>query len=250
MSVSPRPDGWFFADGKRAVGPLPIDELSRRLEAGPAPGDVLVWRPGLTDWTRAKDIDDLAGLFVGLPPASVEPQEPSDRRNYWLKQLSLYGSIAVTIILSRASGYIFLIPASLIIVSCFVGKLFRIPDRILLVVAVVFGHNVWMLGSAIILGYSDHLDIIYEGVFAIGLLIWIIVDQNSTIPLYILAVYESVGFAMNLWEMQSADYPGTVLVHVLIRLLAAICAVGAIRQTRKSKVQPPRPPVPLSRNAA
>lgn len=62
---------YWIAQNKERKGPFSPEQLS---EAGISP-DTLVWRDGLTSWTKAEDLEELAWLFnCDIPPAIPTPK--------------------------------------------------------------------------------------------------------------------------------------------------------------------------------
>jgi membrane protease subunit (stomatin/prohibitin family) len=60
--------GYFAAiDGKQA-GPYDVEGLRRKAMAGEISRDTLVWKAGMTDWTRAGAVPELEELFRNVPP--------------------------------------------------------------------------------------------------------------------------------------------------------------------------------------
>ena len=59
----------FFAaiDGKQA-GPFGMDALQGHAAGGQLTRDTLVWRQGMSAWTRAGDVPELASVFGHVPP--------------------------------------------------------------------------------------------------------------------------------------------------------------------------------------
>ena len=63
---------YYYLDGSNQQGPLSFDHLC---SVGIAP-DTLVWREGLTDWTPASEVEELASLFRVQPPIPVYAPKP------------------------------------------------------------------------------------------------------------------------------------------------------------------------------
>lgn len=54
------------------AGPYTFDVLKQMLSAAQITSDTLVWKQGMIEWTQAKNVDELKGLFMEIPPI---PQE-------------------------------------------------------------------------------------------------------------------------------------------------------------------------------
>ncbi len=66
------PVDWYFARGNKQMGPVSAVDLKRLAAAGELLPDDLVWREGLTEWTKARNV---RGLFdeESKPAAPGEP---------------------------------------------------------------------------------------------------------------------------------------------------------------------------------
>ena len=64
----PIPAGFFVAVNGAQTGPFDINALSSKAREGSLTRDTLVWRPGMTTWTTAGAIGELAALFPATPP--------------------------------------------------------------------------------------------------------------------------------------------------------------------------------------
>ncbi|GBD41597.1 hypothetical protein HRbin39_00981 [bacterium HR39] len=53
----------WIAVGGRQEGPLPVDEVRRRIAAGQLGADALVWKPGMAGWTPLGEVQEFAGLL-------------------------------------------------------------------------------------------------------------------------------------------------------------------------------------------
>jgi hypothetical protein len=56
---------WFYAQDDNRLGPVPVEQIAQLVMKGELGRDALVWRHGLTDWTEAGRIPEIASL---LPP--------------------------------------------------------------------------------------------------------------------------------------------------------------------------------------
>jgi hypothetical protein len=56
---------WFYAQDDNRLGPVAVEQIAQLVMKGEIPRDALVWRHGLTDWTEAGRVPEIASL---LPP--------------------------------------------------------------------------------------------------------------------------------------------------------------------------------------
>ena len=63
---------WYFVKDGERTGPVERAELDTRIAAGDIDGGTLVWRVGLSAWTRASLVDEL-GVPPVLPSATPPP---------------------------------------------------------------------------------------------------------------------------------------------------------------------------------
>ncbi len=63
---------WYLVVGGQRVGPLSQADLAARAQSGEITRETLVWRAGMTDWTPAGQLPDLAPLLPG-PPGGAPP---------------------------------------------------------------------------------------------------------------------------------------------------------------------------------
>jgi membrane protease subunit (stomatin/prohibitin family) len=64
----PNATAWYIAVNGQQVGPLPAAELPARVRAGELTRETLVWREGMSAWTAATSVAEVAGLFEAVPP--------------------------------------------------------------------------------------------------------------------------------------------------------------------------------------
>jgi hypothetical protein len=67
----PPPPGaksWHVAKDGQTTGPFSRDELGRMAAEGSIDPDTWLWTPGGPDWTRGRDVTELADLFSAPPP--------------------------------------------------------------------------------------------------------------------------------------------------------------------------------------
>jgi hypothetical protein len=65
---------WYYAEGDKPVGPLPLADLITILTRVSGARDVLVWRDGLAGWTRAELVAELTSHVI--KPPLVPPPIP------------------------------------------------------------------------------------------------------------------------------------------------------------------------------
>jgi hypothetical protein len=56
------------AVNNQQTGPFEMGLIAGKVKSGELKGDQLVWRQGMAQWTKAREVPELAGLFAG-PPA-------------------------------------------------------------------------------------------------------------------------------------------------------------------------------------
>ena len=54
---------YYYSDGQQQIGPISKDELKLK----GITKETLVWREGLSEWTKAGEVEDLADLFPKIP---------------------------------------------------------------------------------------------------------------------------------------------------------------------------------------
>ena len=69
------PDRWCYVRDGRRHGPVDVAQLVDLLLASDVPEDTLVWRPGLSDWRPAREVDEIQRELP--PPVPVAPPSPS-----------------------------------------------------------------------------------------------------------------------------------------------------------------------------
>jgi hypothetical protein len=68
---------WYYAETDECVGPFAAQELKQRLAASAQRWDMLVWRPGLSGWTRAGDVPEFRAQ-TDPPPARGRSAQADD----------------------------------------------------------------------------------------------------------------------------------------------------------------------------
>jgi len=64
----PQAETFFVAVSGQQTGPFDISALRQQVAAGELTGDTLIWQQGMTQWTAASQVVQLAGLFGQAPP--------------------------------------------------------------------------------------------------------------------------------------------------------------------------------------
>lgn len=64
---------WLVAIGQKQYGPYTTQDLAQRLRSGAAKPETLVFGPGLTQWTPAKNVPEFAPIFGTRPTAPPPP---------------------------------------------------------------------------------------------------------------------------------------------------------------------------------
>ncbi len=59
----PQAVAWFFADQGQSIGPLTPAQVQAQAAAGKLTQKTLVWRAGMSGWSPAEEVPELAGLF-------------------------------------------------------------------------------------------------------------------------------------------------------------------------------------------
>ena len=66
----------WYAEGQQQHGPFTVAQLKALIRDGKVTPQTLIWRKGMTNWTAARDVDDMAILFVD--PNNGPPPPPRD----------------------------------------------------------------------------------------------------------------------------------------------------------------------------
>jgi membrane protease subunit (stomatin/prohibitin family) len=59
---------WFAAIGGQQAGPFDETMLASQAKSGLIQRETLVWRPGMANWTAAREVAELSPLFASVPP--------------------------------------------------------------------------------------------------------------------------------------------------------------------------------------
>jgi GYF domain 2 len=76
---------WYYVDSDGRNGPVSLRDLTTMLAKFPSAADVLVWREGQQEWTKAGDIPELASLtrFPPSLPDAASLQPPFWKVRWW-----------------------------------------------------------------------------------------------------------------------------------------------------------------------
>jgi len=69
---------WHYIGNYGQIGPIGDAQVRELISVGGITPDTLVWRPGLSEWVRAKDLPELASQF----PQPIVPPVPSTPPGY------------------------------------------------------------------------------------------------------------------------------------------------------------------------
>jgi len=68
---------WYYAQGKRAAGPVRFEKLQAMAAAGDLSPDDLFWHEGMDNWVAGREV---VNLFSETAPASPPPDPHSSVR--------------------------------------------------------------------------------------------------------------------------------------------------------------------------
>jgi len=69
MTPPPIPNvSYHIAINGQASGPYTLSILQQMATTGQFDANTLVWKNGMTEWTKAETVDELKGLFSTMPP--------------------------------------------------------------------------------------------------------------------------------------------------------------------------------------
>ncbi|MBR5433760.1 MAG: DUF4339 domain-containing protein [Bacteroidales bacterium] len=80
---------YYYSDGQQQIGPISKDELKLK---GITKG-TLVWCEGLSNWTKAGDVDELADLFPNIPTPPINAQSSNSGEHTVFNTNALLSSI-------------------------------------------------------------------------------------------------------------------------------------------------------------
>jgi len=91
-------DLWYYAQNNQSVGPVSLAALKTILLESPRSESVFVWRAGFPRWIEARNVDQLAMLFMARPKVfaadtTLTLNEVTRPYPKWMKNRRLIGSI-------------------------------------------------------------------------------------------------------------------------------------------------------------
>ncbi len=72
----PAPIAYHVAVNGQTTGPFDLNTLKSQVQAGTFTKDSLVWRDGMSGWTAASQVAELASIFTASPPPPPPPPPP------------------------------------------------------------------------------------------------------------------------------------------------------------------------------
>ncbi|MBI2899856.1 MAG: DUF4339 domain-containing protein [Planctomycetes bacterium] len=101
-SEPPRPNSdaagrvWWLAVRGQRSGPHSLDELNGLAASHELAGETMVWRTGMSEWSRATGVPEIAGLF-GPPPLPVPSAERVPKKKcIWCMESVPFSSVICT----------------------------------------------------------------------------------------------------------------------------------------------------------
>ena len=85
-------DVYHVAENGQQLGPFALDALKQQIQSGQFTQDSLVWKPGMSTWQKAGELDELASLFVQAAP----PPLPGSDSYYVAENGQQTGPFAMT----------------------------------------------------------------------------------------------------------------------------------------------------------
>jgi hypothetical protein len=64
----PKERAFYVVRAGQQAGPFPTSELQRQIQTGELARASLVWTQGMSEWSSAEAVPDLAHLFAATPP--------------------------------------------------------------------------------------------------------------------------------------------------------------------------------------
>ena len=114
---------YYSLDGNQRQGPVSLEQL-RAAGVGP---ETTVWREGMADWSAAKDVPELSGLFAppmttGAPPVRVQYQTPTSQQG--TNGLAITSMVVgiVGLVLTPCISFLAIAPAILAIIFGHVSR--------------------------------------------------------------------------------------------------------------------------------
>ena len=62
---------WYYSKDGTQHGPVTVEELQSKIRSGEVARDALVWRDGMSDWTAASGVSELAPAFREMAPGGA-----------------------------------------------------------------------------------------------------------------------------------------------------------------------------------
>jgi hypothetical protein len=107
-------NGWHYAEGGKAVGPIDSKEMQAILSRVSDPRSLQVWKVGFKGWERAGNVPELAEFIHEPPPLPHEPpplpHEPSPlpqmpRYKRWASQGVWRSAAAISVCVAVAGAH-------------------------------------------------------------------------------------------------------------------------------------------------
>lgn len=95
-------NGWHYAEGGKAVGPLDSTEMQVILSKISDPRNLQVWKVGFKGWERAGNVPELAEFIKEPPPLPHEPP-PLPQTTHRTSQ-GIWRSVAAISVCVAAAG--------------------------------------------------------------------------------------------------------------------------------------------------
>lgn len=96
-AAAPTDAVWHLVIDREQVGPMTVDEVRTKVQAGQVDSETYGWKEGFDDWLKLSAIEDFKGLFTAAPP-------PSDQATKQISAATGASAAAATAILSQGSA--------------------------------------------------------------------------------------------------------------------------------------------------
>src|SRR4051812_10209444 len=73
----PNGGGWYWARGQQHVGPMSIEQLASEIRSAPTGDRTLIYGPGVSSWTPARDVSSVAERLGGSAGSAAPPPPPT-----------------------------------------------------------------------------------------------------------------------------------------------------------------------------
>ncbi len=77
---------WYVSPKGQALGPYTLSQLREMAARGEINGGTAVWRQGMAEWARLRDLPELADLLVAVAPQAAEAPPPAPNEQDLLDQ--------------------------------------------------------------------------------------------------------------------------------------------------------------------